>query len=402
MERDLADGACGPGVEREAAEPARLFAAGHQRSSKCVITPDDAAARLEHGNDAAMLDRKSKTGLRTRLLVFARLRFGLTNFLMAAFLSALLQGGYVIWLVLGATLPLIVAISFVYARDLRAADLESLDLARAVCIIATAIGVGAFYGLAANVVGHELIHRSNQPVARTVGRMLFAFSFECAFPFFHLRVHHRDAGIFSDPSTGRRGESFYAFAPRIIGGTLRAAFDYESRRLERLGKNPWNWRNRMLRGEAWSIAILIAFAGLGGLRGAAGFLASAAIGKVLLAAISYSQHYGLVRVDGAPFAARHAWDCYRPISDALLYNLPRHSDHHLHGGKTYCELGTTSQAPELPYGYHTMALIALVPPLWNRIMGPLLADWDRRLASEGEWRLLHERGWASETEVVRI
>jgi len=400
-----------------------------------VITPDGAAARLEHGNDAAMLDRKSKTGLRTRLLVFARLRFGLTNFLMAAFLSALLQGGYVIWLVLGvtllgwaaadelggddrdfpldkphwfyeanlyATLPLIVAISFVYARDLRAADLESLDLARVVCIIATAIGVGAFYGLAANVVGHELIHRSNQPVARTVGRMLFAFSFECAFPFFHLRVHHRDAGIFSDPSTGRRGESFYAFAPRIIGGTLRAAFDYESRRLERLGKNPWNWRNRMLRGEAWSIAILIAFAGLGGLRGAAGFLASAAIGKVLLAAISYSQHYGLVRVEGAPFTARHAWDCYRPISDALLYNLPRHSDHHLHGGKTYCELGTTSQAPELPYGYHTMALIALVPPLWNRIMGPLLADWDRRLASEGERRLLHERGWASETEVVRI
>jgi hypothetical protein len=49
-----------------------------------------------------------------------------------------------------------------------------------------------------------------------------------------------------------------------------------------------------------------------------------------------------------------------------------------------------------------MALIALVPPLWNRIMGPLLADWDRRLASEGERRLLHERGWASETEVVRI
>ena len=113
------------------------------------------------------------------------------------------------------------------------------------------------------------------------------------------------------------------------------------------------------------------------------FLVSAVIGKILLAAISYSQHYGLVRVDGAPVAARHAWDCYRPISDALLYNLPRHADHHLHGGKIYCELGTTSEAPELPYGYHTMALIALVPPLWNRIMGPLLADWDRRLANEG-------------------
>jgi alkane 1-monooxygenase len=208
--------------------------------------------------------------------------------------------------------------------------------------------------------------------------------------------------MFSDPSTGRRGESFYAFVPRLFGGTLKNSFYYEARRLERVGKPPWSWRNRMLRGETWSIAILIAFTAVAGFPGAVGFLISAAIGKILLAAISYSQHYGLVRVVGAPFEARHAWDCYRPISDALLYNLPRHSDHHLHAGKIYCELGTTSEAPKLPYGYQTMALIALVPSLWSQIMNPLLADWDRRLASEAEQRLLHERGWTSETVSIHV
>ena len=259
------------------------------------------------------------------------------------------------------------------------------------------MSVGAFYGLAANVVGHELIHRTREPIARMSGRALFAFSFECAFPIFHVHVHHRDAGLFSDPSTSRRGEHLYAFVPRLIGGTLLTAFEYESARLKRLGQSPYSWRNRMLRGECWPIAILIASAGLGGVRGAAGFLASAAIGKILLAAISYSQHYGLIRLEGTPFSARHAWDCYRPFSDAVLYNLPRHSDHHLHGGKPYCELGPTPAAPKLPCGYYMMALIAFVPWLWNQVMNPLLADWDRRLASDAERHLLHKRGWTSGT-----
>jgi hypothetical protein len=37
MERDLANGACRLGLEREAAQPVRLFAAGHCRKRKCVI-----------------------------------------------------------------------------------------------------------------------------------------------------------------------------------------------------------------------------------------------------------------------------------------------------------------------------------------------------------------------------
>ena len=48
----------------------------------------------------------------------------------------------------------------------------------------------------------------------------------------------------------------------------------------------------------------------------------------------------------------------------------------------------TAGAPVLPYGYETMALIALVPPLWRRIVAPLLSDWDQRLANDAERRLV--------------
>jgi alkane 1-monooxygenase len=109
--------------------------------------------------------------------------------------------------------------------------------------------------------------------------------------------------------------------------------------------------------------------------------------------INYVQHYGLVRVENTPIRPHHSWDCYRTISNAVHYNLPRHSDHHMFATKAFWQLDVHQDAPTLPYGYQTMALIALTPPLWRHIMRPLLADWDRRFASEAERALVRERGW---------
>ena len=94
--------------------------------------------------------------------------------------------------------------------------------------------------------------------------------------------------------------------------------------------------------------------------------------------------YGLVRASGERVAARHTWNCYRLISNALQYNLPRHSAHHLVASRPFWSLARESGSPTLPYGYQTMAAIAVLPPLWRRIMKPLLDEWDDRFASEAE------------------
>jgi hypothetical protein len=47
----------------------------------------------------------------------------------------------------------------------------------------------------------------------------------------------------------------------------------------------------------------------------------------------------------------------------------------------------------LPYGYQTMAFIALTPPLWRRIMRELLVDWDENYASDAEREIVRARGW---------
>ena len=45
----------------------------------------------------------------------------------------------------------------------------------------------------------------------------------------------------------------------------------------------------------------------------------------------------------------------------------------MNGGRPYQTLRSVSGAPQLPAGYPTMVLLALLPPLWFRVMDPRVA-----------------------------
>jgi fatty acid desaturase len=59
-----------------------------------------------------------------------------------------------------------------------------------------------------------------------------------------------------------------------------------------------------------------------------------------------------------------------PVSNWLLFNLQLHSDHHAHMNRPFEQLRTVANAPQLPAGYPTMVLLALLPPLWFAVMDP--------------------------------
>lgn len=105
----------------------------------------------------------------------------------------------------------------------------------------------------------------------------------------------------------------------------------------------------------------------------AGFVQS----QIFLA--DYVQHYGLVRAMDAsgraePVGAAHSWSAPHRYSSAMMLNAPRHSDHHLHAKRRYSELQLRPVMPVLPYSLPVMAAIALVPPLWRRMMARRLAQ----------------------------
>ena len=109
------------------------------------------------------------------------------------------------------------------------------------------------------------------------------------------------------------------------------------------------------------------------------------VGFILLESINYIEHYGLLRQRRKsgryhPVKEHHSWNSNHLLARILLYELTRHSDHHYRAKKNYQLLDYHSISPELPYGYPTSILIALVPPLWFKLMNPLVPEDMRIMA----------------------
>ncbi|HYW33656.1 MAG TPA: fatty acid desaturase [Candidatus Bathyarchaeia archaeon] len=402
-----------------------------------LLCPDSGAGIDAAGQASPPADR---TRHRQRLSPYLHaLRYGILNALMLAFIVALLFGGGWIWLVIGlalfgagmldeligdavpparrasrwlydielyATLPLLAVITLLDLHYLTRSDplglvhgLSRIGIAfgglpsvrRWPAVAGATFGTAYFYALAGMTVAHELLHRSGSAGAMRVARALLAFNLSGHYPTYHLHGHHRNVATRDDPATARRGEYVLAFLARCLIGEVRETVRIEKARLVKRGLPFLSRHNRLLQDELYGLALLAMVAAIGGYRGFIGFLIAAGLGPGIQRLVDYSQHYGLVRVPGRPVEARHSWECDRFLTDALQYNLGLHADHHLAAGKPYWELRPQSGAPRLPCGYTTASLIALVPPLWRRLTEPLLADWDRRLADDGERALLRQR-----------
>lgn len=263
------------------------------------------------------------------------------------------------------------------------------------------LGCGFLTAAAGTTVGHELVHRTRQPLHLVWGRWLLALTFDASFAIEHVHGHHARVATFDDPASARRGERVYGFIFRSTLGQLRGAWGLEVARLARKGQGTWSVHNRFLRGWLMSLAWLALAALLGGWRAVACFGASALWGKAILEIINFIEHYGLLRLPGTRVEPRHSWNSNAWMSSTVLYHLTRHSDHHAEGGKPFWRLRPLPEAPSLPAGYMGMLLLALVPPLYERLMRPRLAAWDRHQASGAERQLALAEdlraGWASST-----
>jgi alkane 1-monooxygenase len=154
---------------------------------------------------------------------------------------------------------------------------------------------------------------------------------------------------------------------------VRSAWRIEKERLARAGKGPWTWENENL--QAWSMTVVL----WGALIAVFGpvllpFLVIQAIyGFSLLEVVNYVEHYGLLRQKEASgryerCEPRHSWNSNHIITNLLLYQLQRHSDHHANPTRRYQALRHFEESPQLPSGYTGMILLAYFPPLWRWVM----------------------------------
>jgi alkane 1-monooxygenase len=250
------------------------------------------------------------------------------------------------------------------------------------------LSVGITFAALGTNIGHELTHRTTDRAAMIVGRWLLALTFDAEFAIEHVYGHHRRLATPADPATARRGEHFYRYLLRSVSGQSISAYRLEQQRLRTLGHGTFSLHNRYLRGWLMSAAIVAAFWLAAGPAGALIFALSAVAGRSVLEAVNYFEHYGLVRDPELPVEPRHSWNSNKRLSNAVLFNLARHSHHHAEGDAQFWQLRSYPDAPMLPYGYLTCMLLVFLLPGWYRNrMTPLLLDWDRRYASATERRL---------------
>lgn len=237
--------------------------------------------------------------------------------------------------------------------------------------VGLALTVAMVSGIAINTA-HELGHK-RASLERWLSRIALAQSGYGHFFIEHNRGHHVRVATPEDPASARLGESFYAFLPRTVIGSLRSAWELEGVRLRRMGKGPWTMRNDILGAWAMTVVLFAALVAGFGLVVLPYLLIQAVVGFSLLEVVNYLEHYGLLRQkadDGRYERTRpeHSWNSNNVASNVLLYHLQRHSDHHANPIRRYQALRHVEDAPQLPTGYAGMILLAVLPPVWRRVM----------------------------------
>jgi alkane 1-monooxygenase len=207
----------------------------------------------------------------------------------------------------------------------------------------------------------------------------------------HNRGHHVNVSTPTDPSSAKKGQTFYAFLIQSIFGGIKSAWELEKQRLIIKKQAVFSWHNEALR--LWFFSLLLFTSIVYISSNSLGFfhydlliylLAQSLLAIIVLEGANYIEHYGIQRkllADGKyeKVNPTHSWNTNHIMSNFLLFQLQRHSDHHKTASKPYQLLSQYEDSPQLPNGYPAMFLLALIPTLWFKVMHPKLKNWEESI-----------------------
>lgn len=240
-------------------------------------------------------------------------------------------------------------------------------------------------------VGHELIHKSSR-TEYLAGGILYASVCYSGFIIEHIRGHHKHVSTPEDASSARFGQTVYQFLPHAYLHNFLNAWKLEAKRLNHLGLPAFHWRNELIWWNALSIVFALCFAAAFSWLGLVFYLGVSWMAFTTLEIINYVEHYGLHRrkLDNGRYertTAAHSWNSNFLFTNMGLFHLQRHSDHHAFPKRRYQVLRHYDQSPQLPNGYAGMYVLALIPPLWFKVMNPRVKAYYQG----EEWQLTNQQ-----------
>ncbi|MCE2733340.1 MAG: alkane 1-monooxygenase [Chryseotalea sp.] len=235
-------------------------------------------------------------------------------------------------------------------------------------------------------VAHELGHKKPK-IERFYSQVLLMTVCYMHFYIEHNRGHHVYVATPEDPATAQKNETFYRFWFKSVFVGYKHAWHLENVRLIQKNKSFFSIDNKMIHYQVLPALFCLALLVFGYLLSGEillsiplFFFSQSIVAFTLLELVNYLEHYGIQRkkLPSGRYEQvnpLHSWNASHLISNFFLFQLQRHSDHHAYAHKRYQVLEHYDESPQLPYGYPTMILIALVPPLWFNLMNKKLDEW---------------------------
>ena len=254
--------------------------------------------------------------------------------------------------------------------------------------LAFLMGVANATGGVGITVAHELGHKSTK-IEQLYAKILLMTVSYMHFFIEHNKGHHVWVSTPKDPATSRKGENFYSFFFRSVIKGFQSALSIENERLRRKNLSVWSLQNEMI--PFIILPILFCATLMIGLYFYTGILSwsvpffffiQSVLAFSLLEVVNYIEHYGIMRNElGNGRYERvnptHSWNSNYLITNFYLFQLQRHSDHHANATRRYQVLRHFDESPQMPQGYPAMMLMAMVPPLWFKVMDKKLEDWQK-------------------------
>jgi alkane 1-monooxygenase len=236
------------------------------------------------------------------------------------------------------------------------------------------LSVGSLLGTFGITYAHELVHRPRE-WERALGvwnLLLVNFAF---WGVEHVFGHHKNVGTNEDPATARKNQTVYSFWLQNFFYGYGHAWKFESQRLKNSKKS--FWRHRIFLYSLFSLALSAGLLSFWGVSALVFWWSVSAVAILLLMTVDYIEHYGLVRIKKEtglyePVKAAHSWDTRGLLTNLVLTNLGLHSHHHLKARLPFQELQAQTDSRNLPYGYSVMVLVALIPPVYFKLIHPRL------------------------------
>lgn len=271
-------------------------------------------------------------------------------------------------LYLSVPVQLLMLVSFLYVIDLT--EFGSISF------FGKVFSMGLLCGVMGINIGHELGHRSSR-IEQFLGEILLLTSLNTHFLPYHNEGHHREVATPNDAATAKRNQWVYSFWFTSHFKSYAKAWQIENRRMQQKDKSVLSFSNRMVIYTLANIVVLSTIYYFFGINVLVAFLLAAIIGILLLGTVDYIEHYGLLRNKNLSgryerVQHKHSWNSDHQLGRLMLFNLSRHSDHHYKASKKYQLLDSLPDSPQMPTGYPGMMLLALIPPLFFKIVNKKL------------------------------